>query len=138
MSTIQEMLQTHPTEIQFDEDFLQECIAACFDCAAVCTMCADACLSEQHVKELRECIRLNLDCADVCLATGRVTARQTQPSQDLLLSQLAACATACQVCGEVCEQHADMHEHCRVCAESCRRCEEACNRLLQSLPQALA
>jgi hypothetical protein len=138
MSHIQEMLQTHPIESQLDEDLLQACIDACFDCAAVCVICADACLAEEHVKELRECIRTNLDCADICHATGRVLARQTHPSLNLLVSQLTACATACQVCGDICEQHADMHEHCRVCAESCRHCEEACNRLFQSLPQARA
>ncbi|NKX52271.1 four-helix bundle copper-binding protein, partial [Arthrobacter deserti] len=32
-----------------------------------------------------------------------------------------------------CGEHADMHEHCRVCAEACRRCEQACSDLLGAL-----
>jgi len=36
-------------------------------------------------------------------------------------------------CGEECAGHADMHEHCRVCADVCRRCEQACRELLAAL-----
>ena len=38
-----------------------------------------------------------------------------------------------KACGDECEQHAQMHEHCRVCAEACRRCERACADLLATL-----
>lgn len=39
----------------------------------------------------------------------------------------------CSTCGDECDQHADMHEHCRVCAEACRRCEDACNQVLAAI-----
>ena len=39
----------------------------------------------------------------------------------------------CASCATECEAHADMHEHCRICAEACRRCEQACADLLGSL-----
>jgi Domain of Unknown Function (DUF326) len=29
--------------------------------------------------------------------------------------------------------HAQMHEHCRVCAQACRRCEQACQELISTL-----
>ncbi|MDD9205082.1 four-helix bundle copper-binding protein, partial [Georgenia sp. 10Sc9-8] len=29
--------------------------------------------------------------------------------------------------------HAEMHEHCKVCAEACRACEQACNELLATI-----
>ncbi len=35
--------------------------------------------------------------------------------------------------GDECEKHAQMHEHCRVCAEACRRCESACADLFAAL-----
>jgi hypothetical protein len=35
--------------------------------------------------------------------------------------------------GDECELHADMHEHCRICAEACRRCEQACQELLAAI-----
>jgi hypothetical protein len=46
---------------------------------------------------------------------------------------LEACAAICKSCGDEYERHAQMHEHCRVCAEACRRCEQACRELLAAL-----
>lgn len=95
--------------------------------------CADACLSEETVADLRKCIRTNLDCADICETTARVLSRHTNYDANLTRAVLQACAQACKSCGDECAEHAEMHEHCRVCAEACRRCEDACNRLLQQM-----
>jgi uncharacterized membrane protein len=103
------------------------------DCAQACTGCADDDLSERDIAELAKCIRLNLDCADVCAATVRVISRQTEYDANLTRSLLEACATACKSCGDECHRHAEMHEHCRVCAEACRRCERACRQLLAAM-----
>lgn len=125
---VKEMIRTHPGATRFDEDALERCIRACFECAQTCTTCADACLEEETVAELRECIRRNLDCADVCDITGRVLSRVGEEEiQDVLLE---ACRLACRLCAEECERHAETHEHCRVCGEACRECEEACNALV--------
>ena len=132
--THEQMLKTHPSDLNgIDQDKLAECIAACFDCAQVCTACADACLAEDMVADLRTCIRINLDCADICDTTGRAVSRQTGRNVDVLRTFLEACAAACKACGDECAQHAEMHEHCSVCAEACRRCEKACRDLLTSL-----
>lgn len=112
-----------------DENVLA-CIDACLECAEVCTACADACLGEETVQELRRCITLDLGCADVCEATGRILSRRTGHDGELAQAVLRACAEACRLCGDECAQHAEMHDHCRVCAEICRRCEQACRRLL--------
>ena len=48
-------------------------------------------------------------------------------------AQLEACITACRACGDECERHAEMHEHCRICAEACRACEAACAELAGSI-----
>ena len=133
MNSLEPMLSTHPRPSSLDKAALVECLRACHDCAAACTICADACLAEEKVQMLVRCIRLNQDCADVCEVTGRVRGRQTEPDMALLKAQLQACAQACELCGAECARHADMHEHCRVCAESCRRCADACKRLLQTL-----
>jgi hypothetical protein len=85
------------------------------------------------VAELTKCIRSNLDCADVCDATGRALSRHTGYDGNLTRAILEACAAACKVCGDECAEHAEMHNHCRVCAESCRRCEAACRTLIDSL-----
>ncbi|HVK29630.1 MAG TPA: four-helix bundle copper-binding protein [Nocardioides sp.] len=132
--TITAMVETHPTEIRYDRQLLEECIAACAECAQACTSCAEACLSETHVDPLRRCIRANLDCADLCATTARVLTRHASYGEDALLGLvLAACAEACRACGDECASHAEMHRHCEVCAGACRRCAEACERLLATL-----
>lgn len=133
MHHTEQMLQTHPQANFSDKAALIACIEACFECAQTCTMCADACLGETHIEALRHCIRLNLDCADICDTTGRMVARQTAPDWVLIRSQVQSCLMACQLCAAECEKHANMHDHCRVCADACRRCEQACNQLLTAL-----
>jgi hypothetical protein len=131
---IGQMLATHPqpTEIQIAK--LAHCVEACIFCATTCTACADACLSEENVDHLAHCIRTNLDCADICQATSHILVRQTEPDWRLFASQLEVCRAACRTCATVCEEHAEMHDHCRICAEICRNCEQACADLLTHLP----
>ena len=132
MTLTQQMLDTTPSELGYDQDALAECIAACFDCTQACTACADACLGEDQVAQLRACITLDLNCADLCAATGRILSRQTSYDPGLSRAALAACRDACDRCAAECESHGDHHEHCRVCAQACRRCAQACAALLAS------
>jgi hypothetical protein len=85
------------------------------------------------IDKLRKCIRSDLDCADICEVTGRVLSRHTGYDANLTRAQLQACAQACKSCGDECEGHAEMHEHCRICAEACRRCEQACQAVLAAI-----
>lgn len=133
MSTVQQMVNTHPQPSQVDQSALVACIEECYTCAQTCTACADACLGESQVQQLVRCIRLNLDCFDACVTTGNMLSRQTEPDWAMLRAQVEACAAACRACGAECENHAQHHEHCRVCGEACRRCEKACNQLLQTI-----
>ena len=114
---IQPMISTHPDVRGSVNDNLVRAIEAAYGCAAV---------SEEMVKDLTQCIRLNLDCADVCLATAGLAARRTGSNEVLIKRMLETCAEACADCAVECEKHADMHEHCRICAEECRRCETLC------------
>jgi uncharacterized protein DUF326 len=125
-----QMLETTPQQPLFDRDVLARCIDACFDCAQACTASADACLGEEMVGELTRCIALNEVCADVCATTGAALSRQVAGDHELLRALLEACARSCRSCGDECERHAEMHEHCRVCAEACRDCEQRCRELL--------
>ena len=131
--TISAMIDSSPAEITVDQQLLAECVQACLECSQTCTACADACLGEESVADLRRCIRTDLDCADICETTGRVLSRHTDSDVAITRAVLEACAQACKSCGDECAQHAEMHEHCRICAEACRRCEEACRRLLAAL-----
>jgi Domain of Unknown Function (DUF326) len=133
MSYATRMLDTFPGTFNLDAGVLAATTDAVNDCAQACTGCADDDLSERDIAELAKCIRLNLDCADVCAATVRVISRQTEYDANLTRSLVEACATACKSCGDECQRHAEMHEHCRVCAEACRRCERACRQLLAAM-----
>ncbi len=130
--TVATMLSSHPARSDPDQQSMVDCVAACFECAQACTACADACLSEDMVADLTTCIRTNLDCADVCETTGRVLSRAGSDA-DVTRAVLQACVRACGSCGDECARHADMHEHCRICADACRRCEEACSRVLAAM-----
>lgn len=134
MSVTQQMLDSYPADLGgIDRQALVACIDACVDCAQVCTACADACLSEEMVDQLRACIRTDLDCADICATTARVLSRHTGYDANLTEAVLRACIAACQACGDDCASHADMHDHCRICAETCRTCQQACEALLNAL-----
>ena len=130
MSVTDEMLQTSPSDPGYPSAELVECIEACMACTQACVACADACLGEEMVPELRRCITTDLNCADICAATARVLSRQTAYDAQLTRGVLDACRQACQTCAVECERHAEMHEHCRICADACRRCEAACAVLL--------
>lgn len=120
-----QMLQTHPLGRGGGDTALVSCIQACFDCAQACVACADACLAEGAVSELTQCIRLNLDCADLCTVAGRIASRRTGADAAAAIV-FDACRRLCALCAQECEGHAQMHEHCRICAQACRACEAAC------------
>ena len=128
-----EMMKSYPAEINLDRELLGRAVDALVACAQACTACADACLSEESVAELRKCIRSDLDCADICETTARVLSRHTGYDANITRAQLQACIQACKSCGEECASHADMHDHCKVCAEACRACEQACTELLAAI-----
>lgn len=134
MTHAKSMLETHPSPAGLlPTDVLAEVLHRLEECAQTCSMCADACLAEDMVADLRRCIRLNLDCADLCRATASVLGRQVAPDVKTVRALLEACRDACAACGAECSSHAEMHEHCGVCAEACDRCEQACTEALQQL-----
>ena len=121
-----QMIGSHPDVRGKIDDALLTCIEQCFDCAQACIACADACLSEEMVARLRQCIRLDLDCADVCIATGTLASRRTGGHELRLKQALELCEATCRACADECGLHAELHEHCRVCAETCESCADAC------------
>jgi Domain of Unknown Function (DUF326) len=133
MSYARQMLDTYSRTFNVDAGLLAAAIDALSDCAQACTADTDADLGEQNVTEMIRCIRLCLDCADVCTATIGVTSRQAEFDANVAGPLLEACAAICKSCGDECQRHAQMHEHCRVCAEACRRCEQACRELLDTI-----
>jgi hypothetical protein len=125
------MVGVHPQALAASkQDYLVNCIQACFDCAQACTACADACLSDRQVAELQKMIRLDNDCADICSATGAILSRQTEPNWEIVRIQVTSARVAARECGEQCGEHARLMEHCSICMQACRDCESACAELL--------
>jgi hypothetical protein len=133
MDRVRRMFQTHPAPASDAGEEAFALIQAAAECTFTCTTCADACLEENDPAGLRSCIRLNLDCAEICAVTARLIARPGAQDQNLLRTQLEACATACRACADECAEHADRMEHCRICAEACRQCADACDRMKGAL-----
>jgi hypothetical protein len=131
METTLQMLKTHPIKPEIDMARLATAITELHVCAQACITCADACMGEKEVQSLVACVRTNLDCADVCYATAAILSRITRTPSETLRSILDACTRICGICAGECGKHADMHEHCRVCADICRSCENACRELLR-------
>ena len=129
------MLETYPAEININKTQLASAIEALTACAQACTACADACMSEKTamLPTLMKCVRDNLDCADVCDTTARVLSRHTGYDANLSRQQVLAAIQATKTCGDTCSEHAQMHEHCRICADACRTAEQALTSLLPLL-----
>jgi hypothetical protein len=130
--TVADMIKSHP-DLALDPDALVACIEAAQAAVTACTACADACLAEDDVAGLRTCIRRDLDCADIAATTARVLARQVALDPGLVRVVLEACAIAAKRCAVECELHADLHEHCRICAQACGDLYATSRSLLESL-----
>jgi hypothetical protein len=132
MSYARQMLDTYPRAFSVDAGVLAAAIDALSDCAQACNADNAADLGEHNVTEMVRCIRLCLDCADICSASAGVASRLVEYDASVFRPLLESCVAICKSCGDECERHAQMHEHCRVCAGACRRCEQACRELLDA------
>jgi hypothetical protein len=131
MSTA-EMIKSHP-DLALDPDALVTCIDAARQAQTAAIACADADLAEDDVAAMRTCIRRCLDAADLASTTAAVLSRQVAMDLGLVRVVLEACAVAAKRCAVECELHADMHEHCRVCAQACGDLYAASRKLLETL-----
>jgi hypothetical protein len=135
MSYARQLLDSHPQTFDLDASVPAAAIDALNDCAQACTADADEDLGEENLTDMVKCIRLCLDCADICTATVAVTSRVAAYDATVTRPLLEACTAVCRTCGDECERHAQMHEHCRVCADACKRCEQACQKLLDIMQE---
>lgn len=134
MSTATRMLNSYPRILSVDAGVL----APVIDTVNDCTACVHADWGDHNVLELVKYIRPCLDCGDVCAATARVTNRQTEVDCGVIEPMLETRAATCKSCCGECEPHAEIREHCRICAESCRRCEQSCTNHLNAVRSKLA
>jgi hypothetical protein len=126
---VKDMIRLIPTANRAELDLLAECIQDCLDCAATCTAAATI-SSADDTRTLRPCMKLTESGAEICQTTAKVLLRIADRDNPIVRKQLQACAIACESCGDECARHADVHEHCRICAEVCLHTAEICNHVL--------
>ncbi|WP_246603406.1 hypothetical protein [Microbacterium marinilacus] len=49
---------------------------------------------------------------------------------------MTACMTMGEACAAECRMHAEMHEHCRICAMACEAMVETCRTAMASMSMA--
>lgn len=113
-------------------DVYSELIESLENCVAACNNCAVSCLNEENVHAMTECIKLDLDCADVCHMALKLLARDSNHA----VSVVQLCLSICGECAVECEKHDK--DHCQLCAQACRRCEDHCRNYLErvAVPEA--
>jgi hypothetical protein len=111
-------------------ELMEACIEACAACEQACVMCSDADLGDGMMR----CSSMCSTCADVCNAMMRMMMRPTGWDMDAMTAMLRATIAMCTACAAECGMHADMHEHCAMCAQACRDCIAACENLLAAMP----
>jgi len=63
----------------------------------------------------------------------RMMARPMGYDMAVMTAMLTACITMGEACASECRMHADMDEHCRVCAMACDAMVDACRRTLSAM-----
>jgi hypothetical protein len=54
----------------------------------------------------------------------------------VMTSMMTACMAMGEACAAECAQHADMSEHCRICASACRAMVDACSAAMSAMQTA--
>lgn len=111
---------------------MQECIEACSACAMAATMCADADMGEDMAK----CASMNNNMADVATTMMRMMMRPMGYDMESMRAMMMACIAMGEACANECRMHADMHEHCRICAQACDAMVMACRNAMSSMQMA--
>ncbi len=118
------MKTTIPKIIKMSHKRIDNCIAACSECAVESTHCISACLKESDVNMLARCIQLNQDCVAICLLALQAMASGSEFAKQIC----KLCEEICKACADECEKHSHM-SHCKKCAKACRQCADECGKM---------
>ena len=113
--------------LQFLDERMRDCIAACIDCGTICLATVSHCLEKGGKHAEPSHIRLLLDCAEICQTSANFMTRRSE----LHARTCSTCAEVCDDCATGCEQMTG-DPQMKACAEACRRCAESCRRMAAS------
>ena len=134
MSMMADMMKSMPMQDMtgMDMAMMQECMEACQAASMAATMCADA----DGGEGMGRCASMCTNTVDVATAMMRMMMRPAGYDRDVMTSMMTACVAMGEACAAECGQHADMSEHCRICASACRAMVNACSRAMAGMRTA--
>jgi hypothetical protein len=116
-----------------DMAMLQECIEALSACEQACVMCADADAGEGMAR----CAGMCANCADLCGTMMRMMLRPNGWDMAVMMSAMETTMAMCRACSAECMMHAEMSEHCRMCAMACDQAAMALEKMLGSMREMM-
>ncbi|WP_188742052.1 aldehyde dehydrogenase [Agromyces bauzanensis] len=116
-----------------DPAMMQETLEALSACMQACAMCADADAAEG----MGRCAGMCADCADVCNTMMRMMLRMHGWDMQVMSSMMQTTIMMARACSAECKTHAEMAEHCRMCAMACDQAVMAMERMMGSMSGAM-
>jgi len=133
MDMMKDAMSTGEMPMQgMDAAMMQECLEALSACVQACLMCADADAGEG----MGRCAAMCANCADVCDTMMRMMLRMRGMDRVVMTSMMQTTIAMCRACSAECMQHAEMSEHCRMCAMACDQCAAAMEKMMGSMSMA--
>ena len=116
-----------------DPAMMQEGIEALVACSQACIMCADA----DAVDGMGRCAATCANCADVCDTMTRMMLRVNGWEMQVVASMMQTTVAMCRACSAECMKHAEMSEHCRMCAMACDQAVVAMEKMMNAMRDAM-
>ena len=111
-----DMMKSMPMDTMgMDAAMMQECVEACSMVSMAATMCADS----DTGADMARCSSMCMNMADVATTMMRMMMRPMGMDQMSMRAMMMACVEMGKACSAECMMHADMDEHCRMCAKAC-------------------
>ena len=129
-----DMMKSMPADkmMGMDMAMMQECIETCSAAAMAATMCADSDMG----MEMAKCSSMCMNMADVATTMMRMMMRPMGMDMMSMHAMMMACVAMGKACSAECMMHADMDEHCRMCAKACDAMVMACEKMMSSMAMA--
>jgi len=116
-----------------DPMMMQECLEALSACMQACVMCADADAAEG----MGRCASMCANCADMCDTMMKMMLRMHGWDMAVMMSMMQSTTMMARACSAECMMHAEMSEHCRMCAMACDQLVMAMEKMMGMMSEAM-
>jgi hypothetical protein len=129
-----DMMKTMPADkvMGLDMSMMQECIEACSMVSMAATMCADSDMG----MDMAKCSSMCMNMADMSTTMMRMMMRPMGYDMASMRAMMMACMEMGKACSAECMMHAEMDEHCRMCAKACDAMVMCLEKMMGSMQMA--